>query len=422
MNVSRTIAAFTRYAPCSNPGVISAPVPIGFVMSSFGPGGTEGQMIELIRRLDRRRWDVHVACLRNEGAWFERASTAAPAVTFPIGSFKRPRVLYSLRSFVRWCRANRFAIVHAVDTTANIFGLPGAALAGVPVRIGTRRELKIGRTALALVAQRGAYGCAHVIVANAQAAADRLRLEHVARHKVAIVPNGLDVARFAARPLQPPLRRVVMVANLRPEKGHDVLLDAASHVLARFPDARFQLIGSGSEYRRLVALADARGVSHAVSFLGHCETVPERLAAADVFVLPSRSEALPNALLEAMAAGLPVVASAVGGILEVIDEGRTGLLVPAGDPRALADAVSRLMSDGALATRLGAAARAHAARYSFDRMVAAFENVYLTQLTRAGIRAVPGAAQTARSVLADAASPVVAVVDNDFLFPESGSR
>src|SRR6186997_270758 len=83
MNVSRTIAAFTRYAPCSNSGVISAPVPIGFVMSSFGPGGTEGQMIELIRRLDRRRWDVHVACLRNEGAWFERASAAAPAVTFP---------------------------------------------------------------------------------------------------------------------------------------------------------------------------------------------------------------------------------------------------------------------------------------------------------------------------------------------------
>jgi glycosyltransferase involved in cell wall biosynthesis len=316
-------------------------------------------------------------------------------VTFPVDSFKRPRVLHPLRSFVRWCRAHRFALVHAVDTTANIFGLPGAALAGVPVRIGTRREINPGRTAITLLAQRGAYGCAHVIVANAQAAAERLRLERVARHKVAIVPNGLDVGRFAARRLQPPLRRVVMVANLRPEKGHDVLIDAASRVLASFPDARFDLIGSGTEYQRLVALAAARGVSHAVSFLGHSEAVPEQLAAADVFVLPSRSESLPNALLEAMAAGLPVVASAVGGILEVIDEGTTGLLVPAGDPRALADAVSRLMSDGALATRLGAAARADVeSRYSFDRMVASFENIYLAQLMKAGIRAVPCAAQT----------------------------
>jgi glycosyltransferase involved in cell wall biosynthesis len=359
-------------------------------MSSFGPGGTERQMIELIRRLDRRRWNVHVACLRNEGAWFERIASAAPCVTFPVSSFKRPRVLYQLQSFVRWCRTNRFPIVHAVDITANIFGLPGAALAGVPVRVGTRRELDPGRKAHVLLTQRAAYSCAHVIVANAQAAADRLRLEHVPEHKVAVVPNGLDVGRFSTRRVQRPLRRVVMVANLRPEKGHDVLIDAASHVLARFPDARFQLIGGGTEHQRLVALADTRGVSHAVSFLGHSEAIPEQLAAADLFVLPSRSEALPNAVLEAMAGGLPVVASAVGGILEVIEEGKTGLLVPAGDSRALANAVSRLMSDGALATRLGAAARAHVeARYSFDRMVASFENIYLTQLRLAGIRACP---------------------------------
>ncbi len=347
-------------------------------------------MIELIRRLDRRRWDVHVACLRTEGTWFEHVASAARCVMFPVSSFKRPRVLSQLRSFVRWCRANRFPIVHTVDITANIFGLPGAALAGVPVRVGTRRELNPGRSAPVLLTQRAAYRCAHVIVANAQAAANQLRLEHVPEHKIAVVPNGLDVGRFTTRRVRRPLRRVVMVANLRPEKGHDVLIDAASHVLARFPEARFQLIGAGREHQRLVALAEACGVSQAISFLGHSETIPEQLAAADVFVLPSRSEALPNAVLEAMAGGLPVVASAVGGILEVIEEGKTGLLVPAGDARALADAVSRLMSDSALATRLGAAARAYVEeRYSFDRMVAAFENIYLTQLRHAGIGAVP---------------------------------
>jgi glycosyltransferase involved in cell wall biosynthesis len=370
--------------------VLTAPIPIALVMSSFEPGGTERQMIELIRRLDRRRWNVHVACLRNHGAWLERVAAAAPCVMFPVSSFRRPGALLQLRSFARWCRASRFAVVHTVDITANIFGLPAAAVAGVPVRIGTRREVNPGRKAVPLLMQRAAYACAHVIVANARAAADRLRVEQVAEHKVAIVPNGLDVGCFTVRRVQAPVRRVVMVANLRPEKGHDVLIDAASHVLRRFHDARFEVVGSGPEHRRLIALANEHGVSHAVSFIGHCEAVPEQLATADVFVLPSRSEALPNALLEAMAAGLPVVASAVGGILEVLEDGKTGLLVPAGDSQALAGALSRLMADAALAERLGAAARAYVeTRYSFDRMVASFENIYLTRLTVAGVSGVP---------------------------------
>lgn len=366
--------------------VSRGPVPIGLVMSSFGPGGTEGQMIELIRRLDRARWDVRVACLRTEGVWLERVVDAAPCAMFPIASFRKPAVLRQLQSFVDWCRDTRLVLVHAVDTAANIFALPAAALAGVPVRVGTRRELDFGRTAIALLTQRGAYGCAHVIVANAQAAADRLGRERVAQRKIAVVPNGLDIERFTPRAVRLPVRRVAMVANLRPEKGHDVLIQAAALILAEFSDARFELIGSGTEQRRLMALADERGVSHAVAFVGHSDAIPERLAAADAFVLPTRSDALPNAVLEAMAAGLPVVATAVGGIVEVIDDGVTGLLVPPGDPRALADALGRLMEDGELATRLGAAGRRHVlGHYSFERMVASFEHIYLTQLKRAGI-------------------------------------
>ena len=109
------------------------------------------------------------------------------------------------------------------------------------------------------------------------------------------------------------------------------------------------------------------------------------LAANDLFVLPSRSEAFPNAILEAMAAGLPIVASGVGGIVELIDDNRTGLLVAPDDPEALADRICRLMADPVRAARLGDAARAQArARYSFDRMVAAFESIYLTELARRG--------------------------------------
>jgi glycosyltransferase involved in cell wall biosynthesis len=201
-----------------------------------------------------------------------------------------------------------------------------------------------------------------------------------------VVPNGLDVARFAPKPLRSPRRRLVMVANLRPGKGHATLIDAAALVLQRLPDARFDIIGDGTERERLVRYAADRGLASAFVFHGHCDDVPAKLAEADVFVLPSESEAFPNAVLEAMAAGLPVVASAVGGILEVVQHDRTGLLVPPRDPVALADALHRVLSDDVLAARVASAGRAVVdTRYSFERMIASFEAIYSEQLLRRGV-------------------------------------
>jgi glycosyltransferase involved in cell wall biosynthesis len=355
-------------------------------MGSFDPGGTERQMIELVRRLDRDRWDVQVACLRCTGAWFDRVASTAPCTVFPVGSYRRLPVLDHFRSFVQWCRAGRFAVAHAVDMPSNIFGLPGAALARVPVRIGTRREITAGRSRIELAAQRAGYSCAHLIVANSRAAKAQLHRERVPERKVTVVANGLDIQRFEPRTLPSSPRRVAVVANLRPEKGHEVLIDAAVVVLARFPDAHFEIVGAGSEYERLVTRTAARGVSHAFTFSGHSEDVAGRLAAADLFVLPSRSEAFPNAVVEAMATGLPVVASDVGGIPELVRDGITGLLVPAGDSGQLADRICRLMADGSLAGSLGAAARADVeARYSFERMVSGFERIYLEQLVQRGV-------------------------------------
>jgi glycosyltransferase involved in cell wall biosynthesis len=355
-------------------------------MTSFDPGGTERQMIELIRRLDRSRWDVHVAGFHERGAWFDRVSRVAPVTVFPVASFRRPSLLWQLSRFARWCRTNRIAVVHTAELPANIFGLPGAALAGVPVRIGNRREINPGKSALQIVLQRLAYACAHKVVANSGAAADRLLLERVAEHKIAVVPNGVDRQPPAPRELRAALRRVIAVANLRPEKGHDVLIDSAVHVLQRFPDARFELVGGGPLLESILARAESRNVARAFDVRGHRDDVADaapHLRAADAAALPSRSEGMPLALLEAMAAGLPVIASRVGGMLEIVDEGRTGLLVPPDDPRALAERICQLMANPTLATTLGNAARRDVeSRYSFDRMVAAFELVYLTELSR----------------------------------------
>jgi glycosyltransferase involved in cell wall biosynthesis len=182
---------------------------------------------------------------------------------------------------------------------------------------------------------------------------------------------------------------ILTVANLRSEKAHEVLLVAAAQ-LRRYSHLRFLIAGDGPRAAELRALAKTLGVARQVSFLGHREDVPALLASADAFVLPSRSEAFPNGAIEAMAAGLPVVATRVGGLLDLIDEGRTGLLVPPDDPAALAAAIESLVLSPARAAMLGAAARDEVTRrYSFDRMVRGFEDLYLAQLHTAGVPAGP---------------------------------
>jgi glycosyltransferase involved in cell wall biosynthesis len=354
-------------------------------MPSFEPGGTERQMIELVRRLDRRRWQVHVACFRRRGAWLSKVTEVAPVVEFGIRSFRHPDTFGQMHAFGRWCRELGIMVVHTTDMPSNWFGLPAAAFAHVPVRIGSRREVNPGRSRLQLACQRAAYSCAHRIVANCRAAAAQLEAERVPVRQVRVIFNGVQRHPPAPTVRSANPRRVIVVGNLRWEKGHDVLLRAAAAIVHEVPDARFDVIGDGPELPRLRAMAESSGISHAISFLGHREDVAARLDSADILVLPSRSEAFPNALLEGMAAGLPVVATAVGGVLEVVRADETGLLVPPGDPAALAAAVRQLMGSAKLADRLGAAAQADvAAHYSFGRMVAAFDSLYLSELARGG--------------------------------------
>src|SRR5215471_11761760 len=241
-----------------------APLPIAVVMTNFEPGGTERQMIELIRRLDPSRWTVHLACFEGEGTWFQRAAELAASVAeFPVKSFKHPSTVRHLFAFAQWCHARRIAVVHATELYSNIFALPGASLARVPARIGSRRGLNPDKSRAQLALQRAAYACANTIVANSRAAADRLVVERVPADRIAIVANGLDFDRVVAWQPRSTLRKVVVVANLRPEKGHDVLIDASVDILRLVPDANFDIVGSGSDLEPLLARARARGVAHA---------------------------------------------------------------------------------------------------------------------------------------------------------------
>ena len=364
---------------------LSPQIPIAVFLTSFHPGGTERQMTELVQRLDRSRFEVHVSCFHREGSWLPRMESCASVTEFPIRGFARPQTLAQAASFARWCRARRIAVLQTCDLYANTFALPAAALAGVPVRIGSRRELNPDKSAAQIALQRHAYRCAHAVVANSRAAAQQLRQEGVSPDRIHVIPNGVEIVRYDVRRGVRPVTTIVTVANLRSEKAHEVLLHAARRLAPRHRGLRYLIVGDGPRRTELMTLATSLGLDPQVTFVGHREDVPALLAQADLFVLPSRSEAFPNGAIEAMAAGLPVIASRVGGFLDLIEDGRTGVLVSPAEPAEFAAAIEELVFNPDRAFALGRAARDEVARrYSFERMVGAFENLYCTQLAAAG--------------------------------------
>jgi glycosyltransferase involved in cell wall biosynthesis len=206
------------------------------------------------------------------------------------------------------------------------------------------------------------------LIAVSSDVARAVRREYrVPRSKVAVIPNGVDLDRFEIDVDRDAVRAglgihadapvAIVVAKLLPQKGHRILLEALPAVLGRHPRMRFLLVGEGALADSLREQIRRAGLEESVQLLGPRRDIPELLAASDLFVLPSLWEGLPMALLEAMASGLPVVASDVSGTREVVQDGESGLLVPAGDVSALAAAMSRLLADREMASRLGQAGR-----------------------------------------------------------------
>lgn len=212
--------------------------------------------------------------------------------------------------------------------------------------------------------------------------------------KVTMIPSGVQVQRFIdpdpasteqlreAWGIQPRTHLIGTVGRFVPPKGHTYLLDAIVRLQSQFPDVKTLVVGDGALLRPMEEKAQALGLSDAVVFTGIRRDVPEILALLDVFVLPSLWEGLPIALLEAMAAGLPVVATRVGGVPEVVEDGVTGLLVPPRDPDALAEAITRLLRDPDLRCKMGQAGRERVeSEFSVEKMVRKTETLYEEVLT-----------------------------------------
>lgn len=311
------------------------------------------------------QFDVAVACPEGElAAALRRAGV--PVHLFP--GADRSFSWQALRSLTGLMRQWRPQIAH---THGSLAGRVAAALAGARI-VYTKHGLAaaeeravqlrepnglLKRASVSLMADR--------IVAVSEAVKAALVASGAAPERIRVIPGGVDPALYAAVP-QPPASVVGALGRLEREKGFDVLLEA----LALLPgEVRLVLGGAGFQRDALAAQAAALGLQDRVRMTGFVSDVPAFLGEAGIFVLPSRSEGLGLVLLEAMAAGRPVVASRVGGIPEVVVDEETGLLVPPEDPRALAAALERLLADPALARRMGEAGRQRvAALFSARRM------------------------------------------------------
>jgi glycosyltransferase involved in cell wall biosynthesis len=370
-----------------------------FLLDSFMIGGTETQAVELARRLDPARYHVTVGCLRREGPLLERlAGTNLPIVHVDMGGgIDSPSGMFMVLRLARLLRRGRFQILHAHDLWSNLVGMSAATLARVPVRITSQRDLShdawygtYRRRMLRFLQARSS-----VVLTNAAAIREGLiTRDRIPAEKVRVIYNGVDLGRLqqaernreALFPNSSGNKLVVLVGNMNSGvKGHAILISAAREVVQKFPRTQFVLVGDGPMRQDFETQAASAGLQQNFLFLGRRGDVPEILASCDHAVLPSLAEGLPNAVLEYLAAGLPVVATALGGNLEVIQDGVTGLLVPPQDPAALATALERLLGDDAFAKRLGAAGREHVtANFSFERLVAEVDKLYTSQLQAVG--------------------------------------
>jgi glycosyltransferase involved in cell wall biosynthesis len=355
------------------------PVRVCFLIDELSRAGTETQLVALIQHLDRQRVAPYLCLLRGD----KRSSRAlepdaCPILRLNVRSLRAPAALGAAVRLARYLRRNRIEVLQVYFRDSAYFGVLVGRLAGVGCIVRTRNNL--GYTLTRLDCRLGRL-CNHLVdytLANCAACRDAAVAEEGQPRKAAVVmENGVDLARFAGvstiRGLRTPVR-VGILANLRPVKELDVFLRAAAQVCQARRDMCFTIGGEGELRAALQRMVWDLGLDQQVALAGAVSDVPAFLAEQDICVLCSRSEGLSNAVLEYMAAGRAIVATAVGGTPHLIEPGRHGLLVPAGDAGALAAALRRLLDEPGLAGRLAAAARQRAHdNFSRERMVERFE-------------------------------------------------
>jgi glycosyltransferase involved in cell wall biosynthesis len=359
------------------------------MLGSFRFGGSERHVLELVRRLDRDRFKPSVAVNELRGdlqPLFE--ATGVPIHVLGVRRLLGVSTPARFRELLAFARRQGVRIVHGFNFHG---GLYGALL------VRRRTELRLVTSERGIIRdlkphQRWArrfyhHRSARMLVNSEEVKANVAKASPLRAGWLEVIPNGIDTSWFAPEAVAPAdlatlgLRGegpvVGHVGRFRREKGQMFLLEALKEVASRLPSARFLLVGGGPDAERVAAHVAAPPLAGRTVVLDYQEDVRPFLRAMDVFVLPSRSEGMPNALLEAMSMGAACVATRVGGTRILLDEGRAGRLLDFGDLATLVEAITGLVRDASERRRLALAARGRAVeRFSMDRMMQSYYEVY----------------------------------------------
>jgi len=343
------------------------PVKVAFWAGSFERAGTQRFLLETLRRMDRTRFEPSVLSTARTGALLADIE----ALDVPVHEYRTgaspasASTLRGLAAAAEHLRRERVEILSCLLGITTLFGPPVGRLAGVPVIVNNQRNLGYWL--------RGGYRervyafnnrrVVDAVIVNSEAARDELgRRFRTPADRIRNIGAGVDTRAIGGASRDEALLRelgiegaplVGCVGKFTAIKGHGDFVRAAALVHETRPETRFVLVGDGPLRKELESLASELGVAEAVRFAGVRSDVAGFLKTLDVFVLPSLTEGLPNVVLEAMAAARPVVATAVGGVPEVVEDGTSGLLTPPGDAGALAAAVARLLDDPGAARAMG---------------------------------------------------------------------
>ena len=366
-----------------------APVHLVFSIDTMHVGGTEMNAVRTAERIDRSRFRLTVVTLRGEGPLAERYERAGiPIVRFPIHSLFGPATLRQAMRLAGFLRREHVSIVHSHDQYSNFFSTLSARYARVPVIIASKRWLHWSPR-YQIVNGIG-FRAATRVLANSPLVARSLDVDdRLSARRVVVVPNFVDEAAFTRPPesviagwrseLNIPNDATVVgiIASLQPIKDHATLLRAMALLTPNWPKLRLVIVGEGALLPALRAQASELGIANAVSFAGLRPQHPSFHYLFDISVLSSVSEGFPNSLVEAMAAGRPIVASRVGGVPDAVRDGENGLLVPAGNAEAFADAIAKLLTDRARADVMGReGARRAAEEYAAPVVIGGLERLY----------------------------------------------
>ena len=357
-----------------------------------GLGGAERVLLRMAKLLPRDRYQCTIGTFRFQPDAAVMRELSCPVREFPIRRMIGWQAFRSALALRRFIQSEQVEIVHTFFESADLLGGPVARLSGCPVVISSRRDMGILRATRHHLAYRLISPVFDQVQAVSEAVRQQtIRTDRLDPQKVVTIPNGIEIEKMIAvngvgachkLGLEGASPLIVSVGHIRRVKGFDVLLRAAAEVCRAYPKAMFLIVGSTQETdceRNLRDQVRQLSLQGNVRFLGKMdnEAVWSLLKCCDVFCLPSRSEGMSNALLEAMGCGLPCVGTAVGGTPEVLEDGRTGYVVPPEDDAALARSIRSLLDHPERARQMGRLAQAVIEeRFSAASMVRSLMRTY----------------------------------------------